>query len=162
MKVLHLSRRFAGSLSRSSPSAEDEAWARSIPLPPESALWSRLSNADKRHSIAVAHEVDRRLGDGATRPVMAAALMHDVGKLGSGLGTFGRVAATVVGTIAGRRRLQGRIGGYLRHDELGAHMLAVAGSDALTVTWAAEHHLPPHRWSLDRTVAAALKAADND
>ena len=162
MNLLHLTRRFVGSLGRSTPSAEDRAWARSFLLPGESALWSRLSNPDKRHSVTVAREVARRLGDQATRPVMAAALMHDVGKVASGFGTFGRVGATVVGTVVGRERPQGRIGDYLRHDEHGAHMLEVAGSDTLTVTWAAEHHLPPDRWSLEPTVAAALKAADDD
>ena len=162
MKVLHLARRFVGSLGRSGPSAEDQAWARSFLLPGESALWSRLSNPDKRHSVTVAREVARQLGDRVTRPVLAAALMHDVGKVPSGLGTFGRVGATVVRTVVGRDRPQGRIGSYLRHDEHGAHMLEVAGSDVLTVTWAAEHHLPPDRWSLEPRVAAALKAADDD
>ena len=162
MKLLHLTRRFVGSLGRGSPSAEDQAWARSFLLSGESALWSRLSNADKRHSVTVARDVARGLGDEASRPVLAAALMHDVGKLVSRLGTFARVGATVVGTVAGRDRPRGRIGDYLRHDEHGAHMLEVAGSDALTITWAAEHHLPPDRWTLDPTVAVALKAADDD
>jgi hypothetical protein len=162
MKLLHLTRRFVGSLRPTGPSAEDQAWARSFLLPGESALWSRLSNADQRHSVTVARDVVRRLGDDATRPVLAAALMHDVGKVTSGLGTFARVGATVVGTVVGRERPGGRIGSYLRHDELGAHLLEVAGSDTLTVTWAAEHHLPPDRWSLDARVAAALKAADDD
>ena len=162
MKLLHLARRFAGSLSRRRPSAQDESWARSFLLPGESALWSRLSNPDKRHSITVAREVDRRIGDDATRPVLAAALMHDVGKLVSGLGTFARVGAAVVGAVAGRDRPQGRIGDYLRHDERGARMLEIAGSDRLTITWAAEHHLPPDRWSLDGKIADTLKAADDD
>jgi hypothetical protein len=162
MKALHLARRFVGSLGRSAPSAADETWARSLLLPGESALWSRLSNADKRHSIAVAREVDRQLAGPVTRPVLAAALMHDVGKVTSGLGTFARVGATLAGAVAGRERLRGRIGDYLRHDEHGAHMLQVAGSDPLTVTWTAEHHLPPDRWTLDPTIAAALKAADDD
>ena len=33
-----------------------------------------------------------------------------------------------------------RVGLYLRHDELGADMLSLAGSDPLTVTWARQHH----------------------
>ena len=41
-------------------------------------------------------------------------------------------------------------------------MLTVAGSDALTVAWAREHHLPPEQWTVERHLADALKAADDD
>jgi len=121
-----------------------------------------MSNPDRRHSVGVARETVRILCETAERPVVAAALLHDVGKIRSGLGTFSRAGATVVGAVAGRDRLHGRVGDYLRHDEIGAHMLEIAGSDPLTVTWAREHHLPPARWSLDRGVADALKLADDD
>ena len=121
-----------------------------------------MSNPDRRHSIGVAEETVRVLCEDAERPVVAAALLHDVGKIKSGLGTFARAGATVAGAVVGRDRLHGRVGDYLRHDELGAHMLEVAGSDPLTVTWTREHHLPADRWSLDRTVADALKSADDD
>ena len=154
-------RRFFGSLRPGAPAEAEETWARSFLLPGESALWSRLSNPDRRHSIAVAHETVRQLGE-PERSIVAAALLHDVGKVKSGLGTFARAGATVLGGVAGRDRFHGRVGDYLRHDELGAHLLEVAGSDQATVTWTREHHLPPDRWTLDPTVAAALKAADDD
>jgi hypothetical protein len=102
---------------------------------------------------------------------MAAALLHDVGKLDAGLGTYGRVVATVSGAVAGRssaeawsesRGFTRRVGLYLRHDELGGDMLALAGSDPLTVAWAREHHLPPDQWTVDPHLADALKAADDD
>jgi hypothetical protein len=97
--------------------------------------------------------------------VVAAALLHDVGKVEAGLGTFARVGATLLGGALGRERLShrpGRVGRYLRHDVLGADLLAAAGSDPLTRTWAREHHLPPARWTVDPEVGAALKAADDD
>jgi hypothetical protein len=95
--------------------------------------------------------------------VLAAALLHDVGKVSSGLGTFGRVAATVAGLVRPRARDgDGRVARYLRHDELGAAMLAAVSSDPLTVAWAREHHLPPQRWSLEAPVAQVLNAADDD
>ena len=159
---MHLVRRFFASLRPGPPPPADEAWARAFLLPSESALWSRMSKPDRRHCIAVARATSRVLGAAAERSVVAAALLHDVGKVKSGLGTLTRVGATVAGTLVGRDRFHGRIGDYLHHDELGAHMLEVAGSDPLTVTWAREHHLPPERWSLDPTVAAALKSADDD
>jgi hypothetical protein len=51
---------------------------------------------------------------------------------------------------------------YLTHDRLGADLLQGAGSRELTVSWAAEHHLAPERWTVDATIGAALKAADGD
>jgi hypothetical protein len=154
VRVVHLAKRFAGSLRRGAPA--DEAWAIAQLHPAERALWQRMPDADRRHAVDVA----RTIGD-APREVVAAALLHDVGKIESGLGTFARVGATLLGAL-GRERWGGRVGAYLRHDELGAALLAAAGSDPLTVAWAREHHLPPTRWTVPTEVGAVLKAADDD
>ena len=151
-RLAHLARRFFGSLRRGGPA--DEPWALEQLLPGERALWARMSDPDRRHAVDVA----RRLGPDRPRAVLAAALLHDVGKVESGLGTFGRVWATVLG----RRTGSGRVGAYLRHDEIGARLLAAAGSDPLTVAWAREHHLPSARWTVPYDVGVALKAADDD
>lgn len=127
-------------------------------LPGEQALWARMSVADRRHAVGVARDVADMLGAEASRPVLAAALLHDVGKVDSNLGTFTRVLATVLN----RRHGNSRIARYRRHDEIGATLLASAGSDLLTVAWAREHHLPRERWTLPSAVSAALKAADDD
>ncbi|HVM54407.1 MAG TPA: HD domain-containing protein [Acidimicrobiales bacterium] len=156
-RLRHLARRFAGSLSRRGPAAEDEAWALGLLVEGERALWHRMSGADRRHAVAVA----RRLGD-RPREVLAAGLLHDVGKIESGLGTVARVGATVAGAAGGRARWRGRLGAYLRHDEIGAGLLTAAGSHPLTVAWAREHHLPPERWTVPRVVGDALKTADDD
>ena len=153
MKLLHLARRFLGSLSRREPDPADEAWVAALLTPGEHALWCRMSVADRRHAIAVARDVPVGLAP--------AALLHDVGKTVSGLGTFARVGATVLGW-AGRERWGGRIGDYLHHDALGSALLADAGSSALTVTWAREHHLPPARWTVPPETGALLAAADDD
>jgi hypothetical protein len=169
--VGHLARRFAGSLSPIGPNAEASAWAESKLLASEIELWRRMSNADRRHSIDVAHRVIDLLGNPVERPVVAAALLHDVGKIDAGLNTYGRVAATLSAKVAGRdfaiawsetRGFTRRVGLYLRHDELGADRLELAGSDPLTVSWAREHHWPPERWTVPRTIGDALKAADDD
>jgi predicted HD phosphohydrolase len=128
-----------------------------------------MTGPDRRHAVAVARRVEAAgYGD---RPVMAAALLHDVGKIVAGVGTFGRVAATTAAMLAGRERASGwsegaglarRAGLYVRHDELGAGLLTRAGSDELTVRWAREHHLPADRWSVPADVGQALKAADDD
>jgi len=130
-----------------------------------------MSKQDRRHAVGVGRQVVAELGPDATRPVVAAALLHDVGKVDSGLGTFGRVGATLCGKLAGhdmaepwstRRGFTRRVGLYLRHDELGAVMLELAGSDPLTVAWAREHHRPSQDWTVPAPVAAALKTADGD
>jgi hypothetical protein len=162
----HLVRRFLGSLKPGGPPPADEAWARDALLAGERPLWDRMSGPDRRHAVAVARRTEAALGPRATRPVVAAALLHDVGKVEAGLGTFARVGATLVGMV-GRKRVVARLGGtrvgrYLRHDALGADLLAAAGSDPLTRAWAREHHLPKARWSVDPEVGAALKAADDD
>jgi hypothetical protein len=121
-----------------------------------------MSGADRRHAAGVARRVVADLGPGATRAVVAAALLHDSGKAVSGLGTFARVGATLVGVVAGRDRPGGRVGQYLRHPQLGAELLAEAGSDPLTAAWAAEHHMPSSRWTIPGQVATALAGADDD
>ncbi|MCU1461551.1 MAG: hypothetical protein JWO37_1626 [Acidimicrobiales bacterium] len=167
----HLVRRFLGSLWPGGPSAAGTEWAEARLLPAEQELWLRMSGPDRRHALAVGHRVERTLGHEATRPVLAAAMLHDVGKTASGLGTLARVGATLVGLGGGRtqardlqrrRGLTRRIGLYLRHDDIGADMLAIAGSDPLTVAWTREHHRPPAEWTVDRHLAEALKAADDD
>lgn len=159
---VHLVKRFAGSLWPGGPGAAAEDEARSLLLEGERHLWARMSGADRRHAVGVARRARSTLGEVASRPVLAAALLHDIGKIDAGLGTFARVVATLVGTATGRRDGPGRVGRYLRHDALGADLLVGAGSDPLTVAWAREHHLPEDRWTLDPAVARALKEADDD
>lgn len=130
--VGHLAARFVTSLPGHPPSPPDEAWADAWFLPGERALWRRLGNRDRRHSIAVARRfVGRR--PQATRAEVAGALLHDVGKLECGLGTFGRVAATLLGARGERFRA------YHEHEERGASLVADAGSDAATVALVAGH-----------------------
>lgn len=150
MKPVHLARRFFGSLRRGGPA--DEHWALARLNEGERALWRRMSDADRRHAVGVAQAVPVELAP--------AALLHDVGKVESGLGTFARVGATLLGGV--RRDWGGRLGAYLRHDAIGAELLAEAGSDPLTVAWAREHHLPEDRWTVPLEAGRALKAADDD
>jgi hypothetical protein len=163
--LVHLVRRFLGSLWPGGPSSADEAWVREQLLPGEVELWSRMSGPDRRHAVGVARRTAGLLGAGATRPVLASALLHDVGKVDGGLGTFRRSIVTALALVLGRDRVSrgsGRMGRYLRHDAIGADLLRAAGSDDLTVAWAREHHLHPERWSVPAAVGAALKDADDD
>jgi hypothetical protein len=167
----HLARRFFGALRPGGPPASEQAWVDEQLLPEERRLWQQMSGPDRRHAAGVAREVQRALGHEASRPVLAAALLHDVGKVESGLRTYGRVVATLSAKVAGAdmahtwRRQRGfprRVGLYLLHPDLGADLLELAGSDPLTVAWAREHHLPDDQWTVPKHLAVALKSADDD
>jgi putative nucleotidyltransferase with HDIG domain len=157
----HLGRRFATSLWPAGPKPTDDAWVRSLLIEGEQRLWGRMSGPDRRHAVAVA----RRVGGIDERAALAAALLHDVGKVESRLGPWRRAATTVLALAVGRDRVaqgRGRMARYLRHDILGAELLQRAGSDGLTVAWAREHHLPADRWTVPPDLGAVLKAADDD
>ena len=167
----HLVKRFFGSVLPIGPSAEDQAWALGVLLPGEQEVWGRMSRQDRRHAAAVARRTEAALGDAAARPVLAAALLHDCGKVVSGLGTYGRVVATVSVRLAGHDHAMAwsettgftrRVGLYAEHPRLGADLLGLAGSAPLTVAWAAEHHRPEADWTVPLEIGLALKAADDD
>jgi hypothetical protein len=125
--------------------------------PTEADLWSAMSVADRRHSIEVARRFAGRIGPDASWPEMAAALLHDVGKTEAGLGTFGRVGATLWCRTVGRARASegdGRVSRYVRHEALGAELLRSAGSSPRTIALVAGDV------SADDPVARALAWAD--
>lgn len=139
----HLARRLLSSLSRREPEATDTMWAESYLLEVEVQLWRKLSPPDRRHAIVVGRRF-ASMGSWS-REEMAAALLHDIGKLESSLGTVARVLATVIGPRTARFRR------YHDHEPIGADMLTAAGSSPVTV-------------DLVRGVgsaAAALAAADH-
>jgi len=176
MRTAHLARRFFRSLRPGPPRAADVAWVRDVLPPGAFALWNRMPNPDRRHSVAVARRVERALagtpyaGDGRW---LAAALLHDVGKVDSGLRTYGRVVATLAASAAGRETAEAwttrggftrRVGLYVQHPRLGADMIRVAGGPEEAARWAAAHH-DPSAWDatgIPREVVDALHAADDD
>ncbi len=168
--VLHLARRFFGSIRPGPPSSEDLEWVRGLLGDGEWLLFQRMTNPDRRHAVAVARDVNAEL-PGAAGPVMAAALLHDVGKVESGFRTPARVAATIFWAVAddeladrwlddaGIRR---RVALYRRHPEVGEQLLIDAGSDPFTAGWAADHHKPRSRWRVDPEIGDVLKSCDDD
>ncbi len=172
-KLGHLTRRFFGSLRPGGPRRADQEWVDTQLLEAEAELWRQMSGPDRRHAVVVARRVEIRLGHEATREVMAAALLHDVGKTQAGLGTYGRVIATLSGAAVGRdpetiknwtrtRGFTRRVGLYLQHPKLGGDLLGMAGSDPLTEAWARQHHSGPDDWTLPPDIAQALHEADDD
>lgn len=124
--IAHLARRFVTSLSNREPGVADTAWADSQLLESERVLWRRMSAPDRRHAISVARRF-QSLDGSWIRDEMAGALLHDVGKVESGLGVLGRVVATIAGPRTERFRR------YHDHERVGADMLAAAGSPTVTV-----------------------------
>jgi hypothetical protein len=176
MRAAHLSRRFFGSLRAGPPRRADVQWVGSVLQPGELGMWRRLSNADRRHSIRVARRVDLLLSvtpNGGDDRWLAAALLHDVGKLDARLGTLGRVGATLAGAAAGHERAKAwssnrgiarSVGLYLRHAELGERRLRATGAREEAARWAGAHHDTARRDALafPAHVIEALIDADDD
>lgn len=169
-RVLHLVRRFFASLLPIGPKATDDAWAREQLTEAEQELWARMARVDRRHSVAVARRVESALGEDTTVPVLAAALLHDIGKTIPHLGTYGRVIATVSEAVAGEetarrwvetRGFTRRVGQYVLYPELGVDLLRMAGSDEIVVAWSREHHLPESAWTVPTELGRVLQAADD-
>ncbi len=176
LRPAHRVSRFFASVIGSAPSAEDTEWAEGWLSDHEAVCFRRMSSADRRHAVGVARAVDAHLDrdgsdDDADRGwVMAAALLHDVGKSVVGLGTYGRAVATLSGWIGGHdmaaswadtRGFTRKVGLYLQYPELGADLLRVAGSDDRVVAWAAEHHHPEEDWTVPVEMGRILQLADD-
>jgi hypothetical protein len=176
VKLAHLSGRFVRALWPGPPRAVDVAWVETVLTPAGFAMFRRQPNHDQRHAIGVARDVQARLAasEWADDPRWpACALLHDIGKLDSHLGVCGRVVATVAGAAAGRDRAEAwsesrgftrRVGLYLRHTELSADRIRLAGEPEVVAAWSAAHHRPD-TWvqlPIPAPVVEALDAADND
>lgn len=151
-QALHLVKRFWWAVTAGALTDADERWVATHLGPGERELFARLSRADQEHHLRVARRFCDRAGVMAPREWVAAALLHDVGKLECGLGTVGRVWASV---WPFGRRGDGRLGRYRRHEVIGAMLVREAGGHPDTVALIAEWPEAP------RSAAAALKAADD-
>lgn len=141
----HLVRRALSSLNNSALSDSEIASALPWLNAEELGLWSSMPPRDCRHSLQV-HARFAELCPKASRDEHAAALLHDVGKISSGLGWMLRVVATVVGSRGAR------FTEYHNHAAVGAQMLQ-AISTPRTIALVAEE--------VDDDVSRALSAADN-
>jgi hypothetical protein len=172
----HLVSRFCASLRPGGPPSGDVSWISTCLAPGELVLWQRMPGADRRESVRVARRVERALtatAHAGDERWIVAAVLHDVGKTEARLGTVGRAVATMAGAVAGhdmarswqaRRGFARRFALYLRHDEIGADMLRMAGARAETIAWAGAHH-HPETWpdlAIPLDVARVLARADGE
>lgn len=118
----HLIRRLRESLTIRPIRQKDIHWVESVLESAEWDLWSSMQRIDKVHSIGVG----RRMAASQPRVErfeLAAALLHDVGKIKSSLGVAARVLATVLGSLTPRWRE------YHDHERIGAEMCRERGID---------------------------------
>lgn len=145
----------------------DDAWAEARLTEGERSLFTRLPAQERAHAILVARRLLRER-PGATRELVAAALLHDVGKLGTpgtggsvpgGRGASRRSPATPVVVALWRvlthllppssappePRLEGLAGARqarVHHPLYGAELLRAAGAAPRVIELVARHHDP--------------------
>lgn len=127
---------------------------RGILRPGEAAVFFAQSHADQRHG----YDCARWVAAGPDRSeTVRAALLHDVGKRHSRLGTLGRSLATIA--IKLRLPLSARWRQYRDHGVLGAAELTRLGAESLVIGFAREHHAGPPL-GFDQAVWETLRRAD--
>lgn len=119
-------------------SVAEQELARSILAPRLQTIFFEQTHADQRHGLESARHV---MCSGKARPdLIAAALLHDVGKRHARLGILGRVAASLL--IAARFPLRARFRAYRDHGPVAAEELRNIGAPEVAVTFARHHHGP--------------------
>lgn len=150
----HLASRFLAVIRATPLTAPEESWVRTVLQPGEAAVFFAQSPADQRHGHDCARWVTAGIAE--LGPVRAA-LLHDVGKRHSRLGTLGRSLATIA--IKLRLPLSARWRQYRDHGALGAAELSTLGAEPLVVGFAREHH-SGRPTGFDQTVWDTLQRAD--
>lgn len=151
MRAAYRVRQFGESLF-TRPDARDLNEALATLSEAERALFLRLSRADQSHSLKVWRVLRARGFEDA--PLLRAALLHDVGKVDSGITVFHRVAVVLLGRFApallawlatrGERvRWLRPIYVSTRHAAIGARKLTELGASPLVVELVARHHESP-------------------
>lgn len=150
------------------PTARQEIAA--VLLPAEIRLFDRFSPRDQQHSYLV-YQTLLRAGHTAP-PLLAAALLHDIGKTQTPLTPWDRMLPVLVERIAPRlaqRWGAGKPRGWRRpfvvrqqHAAWGAEMAQAAGSHPLTVALISRHQdkLLPHQNTPHDHLLRALQWAD--
>lgn len=146
----HLIRRFFDVLTaRPLNSSEREAVAGWLGLD-AAGLFFAQDSADQRHTYHAALTV---IAAGVRdREVLAAALLHDVGKRHARLGVVGRSLASIL--IGLGLPLTERMTGYRDHGMVGARELGAIGAPSLAIDFALHHQgerpvtIEPRTWDL--------------
>jgi len=116
------------------------------------ALFASQSEADQRHAVTVSRLLLR--AGCASRDLLAAALLHDVGKRGATFTPWHRTAIALLESWApgllgwlARWETVGLLAPFAvhrRHADLGAELAGQAGASPRTVALIRQHHQPDH------------------
>lgn len=123
----------------------DDAWAATRLEPQEFALFSRLPAPERAHGIDVARRLLRRDAS-ARRELVAAALLHDVGKLGTPQAALWRILTHLLPAderapaVPRRSGLAGARQARVHHGTYGAELLRSIGASERLVALVAGHH----------------------
>jgi len=129
--ALHLVRRFFGFV-RAAPLSPSEQARIHVALPSHlRRLFFAQRHEDQRHAL----DVWNRLGNDPA--LIQAALLHDLGKVDSGLGAIGRASATIWSATS--LPIWGRWLTYVAHGPIGAQILEAHGADDLAVAFTRHH-----------------------
>ncbi len=152
----------------------DEQALTSVLTPSQRALFRQMPTHDRRHSLNVCQSL-RRAGytehTAKGRALLAAALLHDVGKSQGRIWLWQRVAIVLLTRWApsllgwlGRGRPRGWRGGFVvhrQHAAVGARLAEQAGCSPLTVTLIRRHQeARGDGLSRENELLAALQQAD--
>ncbi len=143
------------------PSDADLALAREYLADGLLALFAAQEPRDQRHSAGTARWLLERGHDG-NRDLLAAALLHDVGK--GAQRTRDRVAHVLTGwapdalaaSAGSRFEMRRAIARSRAHSERGADLLTDAGAPVRVIEWTRRHHRPAGRDAM----LALLQRAD--
>ncbi|MEN8235013.1 MAG: hypothetical protein ABFR89_08860 [Actinomycetota bacterium] len=147
-EALHLVRRFFGHLRAKPLGPDDQRFVHAHLQGRCAELFWKQCTPDQRHAVDVARRAQDSLpGD---VEVIEAALLHDVGKQGAGIGAISRSIATVLDAL--HLPMTNRMRLYRDHGEGGATDLEDAGCGPFAVAFARHHPSPapegfdPERW----------------
>jgi hypothetical protein len=138
--------------------------------PPLQRLFDQLSAADQRHSLDVLYAL--RAQGYSDRDLLAAALLHDVGKAGANIRLWQRVAIVLLQAtwpalldeLAWGDPANWRYAFYIQreHPEIGARLAQGNGASPLTVELIRRHQVPLRRpgGSLEDKFLRVLQEAD--
>jgi len=135
-RLRHLTRRFLGSLAARRPTSSDQSLVAGLLSGAEAEVFWSQPVPDLAHAVRSAQSVARAAPGRAD--LARAALLHDVGKRLSDIGTVGRSLATALSLV--RLPTSKRMASYLEHARLGAEELNALGCEDLVVQFARHHH----------------------
>lgn len=154
--LLHLARRFFGWWRAGRPGPATQSWIAERLEPAQARLFWEQAAQDQAHAAAAAAYVAQRQPDRAD--LIAAALLHDVGKAVSRLGPFRRSLATALRWA--RVPMTRRMSAYLDHGPIGADMLERSGAAEMAILFARWHTRAEPPAGVSPTEWALLREAD--